>query len=106
MSATEQRLMEVWGDWAWLRGPKRIGTLCATPVRGKEIFFFEYDPLWIRSEHAQSLDPSLRLFAGPQYPSAGKMNFGVFLDSSPDRWGRLLMDRRESLVAREEGRAR
>jgi len=32
------------------------------------------------------------------------MNFGVFLDSSPDRWGRLLMRRREAAIARAEGR--
>ncbi len=33
-----------------------------------------------------------------------KINFGIFLDSSPDRWGRVLMRRREALIARMENR--
>jgi len=31
-----------------------------------------------------------------------KPNFGLFLDSSPDRWGRTLMKKREAIKAREE----
>jgi serine/threonine-protein kinase HipA len=34
----------------------------------------------------------------------GKENFGLFLDSAPDRWGRVLMRRREAHQAREERR--
>ena len=30
--------------------------------------------------------------------------FGIFSDSCPDRWGRLLMKRREAILAREENR--
>jgi serine/threonine-protein kinase HipA len=44
------------------------------------------------------------LYRGPQYPDVGRENFGVFLDSSPDRWGRVLMQRREAQLARSEGR--
>jgi serine/threonine-protein kinase HipA len=33
-----------------------------------------------------------------------KNNFGIFLDSSPDRWGRLLMRRREAWQAKNEHR--
>lgn len=106
MTSPAQRVIEVSADWEALGQPVRLGTLTATPARGKEIFAFAYDSGWLKSGHAQSLDPSLRLFSGPQYPSAGKANFGLFLDSSPDRWGRLLMDRREAQAAREEGRAR
>src|SRR5579871_5323687 len=105
MKPTGQRAIEVWADWVGLGQPTHLGVLYATPARGKEIFSVEYDPLWLKSGHAQSLDPSLLLFPGPQYPSGGKANFGMFLDSSPDRWGRLLMDRREAQAAREEGRA-
>lgn len=101
-----QRVIEVWADWEALGQPVRLGTLTATPARGKEIFAFEYDPAWLKSGQGQSLDPALRLFSGPQYPSADKTGFGMFLDSAPDRWGRLLMDRREAQAAREEGRVR
>ena len=106
MKIRGQRLLEVWADWIGLEKPLRLGTLSASPGRGKEIFSFEYDADWLKKGIAQSLDPSLLFFGGPQYPSAGKLNFGIFLDSAPDRWGRFLMDRREAQSAREEGRSR
>jgi serine/threonine-protein kinase HipA len=49
------------------------------------------------------LDPDLGWYSGPQYPN-NKDNFGIFLDSMPDSWGRTLMQRREPIRAREEGR--
>ena len=82
-----------------------MGWLCATRARGKEIFSFEYDDDWLRSTHREQLDPTLQLYGGPQYPAAGRPNFGVFLDSCPDRWGRVLMLRREAHLARTAGRA-
>ena len=81
-----------------------LGVLHADPVRGKEVFSFEYDRAWLESGRAQNLDPDLQLFSGPQYLSEEKRNFGIFLDSSPDRWGRTLMDRREAVLARMEER--
>jgi serine/threonine-protein kinase HipA len=50
------------------------------------------------------IDPTLRSLQGPQYAGEGKDNFGAFLDSSPDRWGRVLMQRREAQLAREAKR--
>lgn len=50
------------------------------------------------------LDPDLQLYAGRQYPTGAKNVFGLFADSSPDRWGRLLMTRRERILAEQEGR--
>ena len=100
----ERRTVEVCADWEGLGGPARMGLLHATPARGKEIFAFEYDPAWLDAGHAGALDPALRLGPGPQFVAAGRENFGVFLDSSPDRWGRVLMQRREAQLAREEGR--
>ncbi len=99
-----RREIEVFGDWRELGAATLIGTLFATVVRGQESYEFHYDAEWLAGGLAQELDPELRLFGGPQYPEQGKLNFGVFLDSSPDRWGRLLMARREALRAREEGR--
>lgn len=46
------------------------------------------------------LDPSLQLFTGPQYLPEDQPNFGLFLDSAPDLWGRLLLRRREAALAR------
>jgi serine/threonine-protein kinase HipA len=84
----------------------RMGHLRATPSRGKEVFSFSYERTWLDAGHSRQLDPELQLFSGPQYLNAtDRPNFGIFLDSSPDRWGRLLMQRREAAQAREEGRA-
>jgi len=100
----ERRTIEVHADWRELGGATRMGFLHATPVRGKESFSFEFDEAWLELSHARSLDPALRLGPGPQYVAAGRENFGLFLDSSPDRWGRVLMQRREAQLARELGR--
>jgi len=102
---TERRAIEVCADWEGLEGPSAMGWLYATRSRGKEIFSFEYDDDWLRSTHRAQLDPTLQLYGGPQYPAAGRPNFGVFLDSCPDRWGRVLMRRREAHLARTAGRA-
>lgn len=103
MNAREsRRCIQVWAHWAPLSRPVFVGTLFAAPSRGQEIFSFEYSADWLESRHAQCLDPSLALYKGVQYAPQGKDNFGTFLDSSPDRWGRLLMRRREAQAAREE----
>jgi serine/threonine-protein kinase HipA len=81
-----------------------MGVLTATPARGREVFSFEYDEGWIEAGHPNALDPALRLHRGAQYLPDGRENFGVFLDSSPDRWGRVLLQRREAQLAREEKR--
>jgi len=94
----------VYADWQGLGGPQLMGTLQAELLRGKEIFSFSYEPSWLESGKAQELDPDLKLYKGPQYLSDDKPNFGLLLDSSPDRWGRVLMKRREAMKAREEER--
>jgi serine/threonine-protein kinase HipA len=99
-----QRRIEVWADWAGLEGPRMMGILSAMPARGREIFSFEYDKAWLVHGPAQTLDPALALYQGTQYAAAGKTSFGLFLDSSPDRWGRSLMQRREAQIARKEKR--
>ncbi len=100
------RGIEVWADWRELGSPMRMGRLRSTPSGGKEVFTFSYDQEWLDAGHSRQLDPDLRFFSGPQYLSAtDRPNFGIFLDSSPDRWGRLLMQRREAAQARGEGRS-
>jgi serine/threonine-protein kinase HipA len=102
--STQQRSIFVYADWIGLEQPTLMGILHSTQVRGKEVFSFEYADAWLQSGNVQALDPDLQLYTGPQYLGEGKHNFGIFLDSSPDRWGRVLMDRREAIVARAEGR--
>ena len=101
---SEQLRIQVWADWAALGSATMMGELMVAYVRGKQIFSFEYRQEWLDSGHAQTLDPDLAFFKGKQYADTGRENFGVFLDSSPDRWGRVLMKRREAQRARAEGR--
>jgi len=98
-----QREIRVYAHWKGLNDPALMGILKATQSRG-EIFSFEYSKDWLNSGISQFMDPDLQLYSGPQYLPEKKTNFGIFLDSSPDRWGRLLMLRREAFLARTEGR--
>ena len=94
----------VYADWKEFDKPELFGILNVLLSKGKEIFSFEYDKEWLKSGRSQTLDPDLQLFSGPQYLRDEKDNFGVFLDSSPDRWGRVLMIRREAALAKLEKR--
>ncbi len=67
-------------------------------------FSFEYEKEWLKTNFAFYLAPNLQMFSGRQYLPEDKANFGIFLDSSPNRWGRLLMKRREALIARQQAR--
>jgi len=101
---TVQKRILVFAHWSELAAPLEMGVLHANRGRGKEVFSFEYSKEWLQSEHALVLDPELGLYSGPQYVHDEKANFGLFLDSSPDRWGRLLMRRKEAIEARSQGR--
>lgn len=103
-TSNNEREILVYAAWADLKNPMLMGRLYANLVRGKEVFSFEYEKEWLKTNFAFYLDPNLQLFSGRQYLPEDKANFGIFLDSSPDRWGRLLMKRREALIARQEGR--
>lgn len=84
--------------------PIPMGVLHSEVLRGKEVFSFENDSEWLKHKEFRALDPDLAQFAGKQYLPADKSNFGLFLDSAPDRWGRMLMRRREAIEARRQGR--
>jgi len=84
--------------------PQLMGRLYVDLIRGRESYSFEYDYEWLSSANLRvSLDPELGTFSGRQYPS-GKNIFGLFADSSPDRWGRVLMNKRERIKADKESR--
>jgi len=105
MAADQQRKeILVYSHPSLLQEPILMGTLSATVVRGKEIFAFEYISDFLESDSVFEIDPNLKLYKGPQYLSEEERNFGIFLDSSPDRWGRVLMERHEAMKARLEER--
>ena len=92
----------VYENWLYDE-PSLIGKLYVDTVRGGESYSFEYDNAWLSNPAAVMLDPDLNLYSGRQYP-IGKDKFGLFADSSPDRWGRVLMKRRERILADKEDR--
>jgi len=92
----------VYADWKGLINTKCMGILSAQQTKGRKAFSFSYDKEWINSREQLLIDPDIVWYSGQQYPNA-KENFGVFLDSMPDTWGRTLMKRRAALLAKEQG---
>lgn len=92
----------IYAHWKGLEEPQLMGVLSALYAKGKKAFSFEYDKDWLKSKQQMLLDPDIQFYSGPQYPN-NKENFGVFLDSIPDTWGRTLMKRREAQLANEKG---
>jgi serine/threonine-protein kinase HipA len=80
-----------------------MGILSTHQVKGRKSISFEYNKSWLEGNNLFLLDPDIVLYSGPQFPG-GKENFGIFLDSMPDTWGRTLMKRRAAQLARESGR--
>lgn len=97
--SSHDRVLEVWLD-SDLGPASLVGTLAHD--RGQ--IRFQYERTWLRDARAFALDPDLSLDEAPFFPKPELGNFGVFLDSSPDRWGQTLMKRREALQARDEKR--
>ena len=93
----------VYADWEPLSQPTLVGTLRSSVIKNKEHFSFAYDDAWLKSPYAQKIDPQLQLYRGEQHSESSK-NFQIFLDSCPDRWGRLLMKRREAILAGHDDR--
>lgn len=100
-----KRYIHVYAHWSGMENPLHMGILHSDRLKGKEVFSFEYKDEWLKNGPAQLLDPRLQLYSGLHYLNEEHDNFGIFLDSSPDRWGRILMRRREAAIARNENRA-
>lgn len=100
----ESKTIYVYENWS-SKEPKFLGYLYVDFFRNKEHFAFEYDKDWLRkSDRRYILDPDLSLYSGRQYVPLDKDIFGLFSDSCPDRWGRMLMKRREAIKAKMESR--
>lgn len=101
--AGEEKTIYVYDDFS-RDEPTLIGKLYVDVIRQGETYSFEYDKDWLTNNKMSiSLDPEIQLFTGRQFPN-GKNIFGLFSDASPDRWGRMLMNKRERLLADREGR--
>ncbi|MBP3228173.1 MAG: HipA domain-containing protein [Bacteroidaceae bacterium] len=94
----------VYADFDFLAAPEEIGLLGYEHVRGKDHFVFEYSRQWLKQHGGILLSGDLMNVPSLQHPRSNDSVFGFVKDSFPDRWGRLLLDRRERLVAQSEGR--
>ena len=97
--SSQAKVLEVWLDCD-IAPACLVGTL----AHDRGLVRFHYDRNWLKDARAFALDPDLSLDEHPFFPRPELGNFGVFLDSSPDRWGQTLMKRREALQAKDEKR--
>ena len=96
----KEKIIYVYADWL-PHANDLGGQLYVSQTKGRELYAFEYSEKWLEQGNF-FLDPDLALYGGRQYLSGDKQIFGVFSDSCPDRWGRLLMKRREAIRAKKE----
>lgn len=84
--AGEDKTILVYDDFS-SEAPILLGRLYIGVLKGVESYSFEYDKEWLaKNEFSTCLDPELQSVEGRQFPSK-KNIFGMFADSSPDRWG-------------------
>lgn len=101
--AANEKIIYVYDDFSW-ENPALLGVLYIDIIRGGESYSFSFDSDWLRKTNCSvCIDPSLGLYSGRQY-STNRNIFGAFADASPDRWGRILMNKRERINADKEHR--
>ncbi len=84
-----------------------VGRFWSHRRRGSESMTFAYEDDYLATPAAYQLDPvQLGLYSGRQQTPPGREIFGAFSDCAPDRWGRRIVERRETKLAKSEGRAR
>ena len=94
----------VYADFDWLPKPIPVGELGYESLRGSDSYSFKYDNNWLRSYGNLFLSADINNYPGLQYTGQDKDIFGCFSDALPDRWGRMLLNRREQIIATEEKR--
>ena len=92
--------LEVWIDADFMGEIAKVGTL--SHDRGH--VRFNYEGSWLEHPQCFSIDPDLSLDNSVFHPVPAVGDFGIFMDSSPDRWGQTLMKRREALEAKDQKR--
>lgn len=95
----------VYADFDFLTSPQEIGVLGYEHVRGNDHFVFEYSRDWLKQYGGIVLSGDLMNVPSLQHPRGKDSVFGFVKDSFPDRWGRLLLDRRERIMAQSHTNA-
>ncbi|MDX1526111.1 MAG: type II toxin-antitoxin system HipA family toxin [Pseudidiomarina maritima] len=100
-----RRNVDVYASWLPIQSPLRVGELRFSDTSRGGIFSFAYDRAFLTSPYCLQIDPQLSLHSGEFFNDDANHNFRAFLDSSPDRWGRILMQRRAAIEFRKGLRA-
>lgn len=98
------RKILIYSDFDWLDAPLLVGELGYESLRGSDSYSFAFAPEWLSKHGNLFLSADLNNYPGLQYTQPNSDIFGCFGDALPDRWGRLLLNRREQLQARNEQR--
>ena len=98
------RTLFIYAGFDWLGEPLPVGELGYESLRGSDSYSFKFDKEWLRQYGGLFLSADINNYPGLQYTQPGKDIFGCFSDALPDRWGRLLLNRREQIQAAEEKR--
>lgn len=96
-------VLEVHLDAPELGAAAHIGNLFPAAERVDLAPSFEYTKEWLATKGAVKIDRQLELYDGEQHSREGR-GFGIFSDCTPDRWGKVLMERREANLAEKEKR--
>ena len=99
------RTLLVFADFDWLETPLLVGELGYESLRGSDCYSFKFDDEWLRKYGGLFLSADINNYPGLQYTQPDRDIFGCFSDALPDRWGRLLLNRREQILATEEKRS-
>ena len=98
------KTLYVYADFDWLDEPMLVGELGYESLSGSDSYSFKYDNDWLRQFGSLFLSADINNYPGQQYTQPDRDIFGCFSDALPDRWGRLLLNRREQILATEEKR--
>ena len=98
------RTLYVYADFDWLDKSLLVGELGYESLRGSDSYSFKFDNDWLRQYGSIFLSADINNYPGQQYTQPGRDIFGCFSDALPDRWGRLLLNRRKQFLAAEEKR--
>ncbi len=98
------KTLYVYAEFDWLAAPTLVGELGYESLRGSDSYAFKFDNNWLRRYGSLFLSADINNYPGQQYTQPGRDIFGCFSDALPDRWGRLLLNRLEQILASEERR--
>lgn len=98
------KTLYVYAGFDWLTKPLLVGELGYESLRGSDSYAFKFNEEWLGKYGSLYLSADINNYPGQQYTQPGRDIFGCFSDALPDRWGRLLLNRREQILATEERR--